>query len=466
MTQFKKARELPVVSEAPWDDDVFKTLEGYATFLSNALIADPGPFVLNVNGAWGSGKTFFVRRWAADLRNQGYPVVEFNAWENDAADDPLAPLMACFIEAQSEILPKEKAEKFKQVCGKYILTGGGLIVRAGLKQFLGEKGIDQINDLLDSDAENQLIELAGKHIDEQLAKQKAAKGLHDLLTAFVESVREKQDTQLPVFFFIDELDRCRPTFAIELLERVKHLFNVDGIKFIVSTDSEQLVHSINGVYGNQFDGVTYLRRFFDETFTLPEPTGEQYSELLWEEYSKQEKAGECWLFLESPASSFEMLARAFHLSLRDQSQVHHRMMAVMNNIKYSSEIKLHFAYLAVLVILRMKDVGFYRQLIGEPSVGQGFPSSEFKKWDEIGNSLVINGLLNELINKYFELSKISHEEAIKRFQSAQAKIEDPQARSNHMSWLEYEIYNSAIRDFKSFKAYPQLVELTASVETL
>ncbi|MGB0743591.1 MAG: hypothetical protein ACPGSB_03600, partial [Opitutales bacterium] len=72
---------------------------------------------------------------------------------------------------------------------------------------------------------------------------------------------------------------------------------------------------------------------------------------------------------------------------------------------------------------------------------------------------------NELIQKYFELSKVSHEEAIKRFQAAQAKIEDPQARSNHMAWLEYEMYHSAMRDFRGFKAYPHFVELTASIET-
>lgn len=447
MTQFKKARELPVVSEAPWDDDVFETLQDYATFLTNALIADPGPFVLNVNGAWGSGKTFFVRRWAADLRNQGYPVVEFNAWENDAADDPLAPLMACFIEAQSEILPKEKAEKFKQVCGKYILAGGGLIVRAGLKEFLGEKGIDQINDLLDSDAENELIELAGKHIDEQLAKQKAAKGLHGLLTAFVESVREKQGTELPIFFFIDELDRCRPTFAIELLERVKHLFNVDGIKFIVSTDSEQLVHSINGVYGTRFDGFTYLRRFFDETFTLPVPDHEQFATRLFKTEKRVSfEEGEL------PSVVFKEHANAFRLSLRDQIQLFHRIQAILANLRQRN---VFFIPLCFLSAMRLKRPADYLKLTDY--------SHCYRHWssivDEFGFSQKsTTSILLDVMFRYLEAGRV---EAQKDYQTRPNS--DPGSR-NEQEWEADECRRAVLNHYDLLKAYPRLIELTAQLD--
>jgi len=55
-----------------------------------------------------------------------------------------------------------------------------------------------------------------------------------------------------MFILIDELDRCRPTYAIELLENIKHLFDIEGLYFIIATDSTQLSYSINAVYGNKF----------------------------------------------------------------------------------------------------------------------------------------------------------------------------------------------------------------------
>jgi predicted KAP-like P-loop ATPase len=142
MTQFKKTRELEIDSEAPWDDDVFKTLEGYATFLTNALIADPGPFVLNVNGAWGSGKTFFVKRWAADLRMQGYPVVEFNAWENDAEADPLTCLLAECISSLSEHLDKRTKvlQKLQEKGGRVAVSLGKIVTQAVMRRALGDDG--------------------------------------------------------------------------------------------------------------------------------------------------------------------------------------------------------------------------------------------------------------------------------------------------------------------------------------
>ena len=68
---------------------------------------------------------------------------------------------------------------------------------------------------------------------------------------------------------IDELDRCRPSYAIELLESAKHIFSVDGVVFALSTNRQQLEASIKGVYGDSFSATDYLERFFDISFRLP-----------------------------------------------------------------------------------------------------------------------------------------------------------------------------------------------------
>ena len=70
--------------------------------------------------------------------------------------------------------------------------------------------------------------------------------------------------------FVDELDRCKPSFAIEMLERIKHYFDDERIIFVVSLNKEQLIHTISNYYGSEFDATRYLNRFFDVSINLPE----------------------------------------------------------------------------------------------------------------------------------------------------------------------------------------------------
>ena len=118
-----------------------------------------------------------------------------------------------------------------------------------------------------------------KKLDEAIADALAMQRAGDMAienfgVRLKESARaaEEQGAKAPLFVLIDELDRCRPTYAIALLERVKHLFEVDGVVFLIATDTKQLVHSINAVYGAEFDARRYLDRFFEQTYRMSEPS--------------------------------------------------------------------------------------------------------------------------------------------------------------------------------------------------
>ena len=74
---------------------------------------------------------------------------------------------------------------------------------------------------------------------------------------------------------IDELDRCRPPYAIETLEVAKHIFNADGVVFALGLHRQQLTASIKAVYGQDFDAVGYLERFFDLSASLPVVRGRE-----------------------------------------------------------------------------------------------------------------------------------------------------------------------------------------------
>ena len=69
--------------------------------------------------------------------------------------------------------------------------------------------------------------------------------------------------------FIDELDRCNPSFAVQLLEQVKHYLVDERITFVFSVNLNQLQHTIKHHYGTEFDACRYLDRFFDLRIALP-----------------------------------------------------------------------------------------------------------------------------------------------------------------------------------------------------
>ena len=62
---------------------------------------------------------------------------------------------------------------------------------------------------------------------------------------------------------IDELDRCRPSYAVEFLETAKHLFVVNQVVFVLAINRKQLAHAVRALYGNEFEAEAYLRRSLD-----------------------------------------------------------------------------------------------------------------------------------------------------------------------------------------------------------
>lgn len=165
----------------------------------------------------------------------------------------------------------------------------------------------------------------------------------------------------PLFIFIDELDRCRPTYAIELLENIKHLFSVPGVVFILATDSDQLGHSIESVYGQGIDAGAYLRRFIDQTYQLPEPSYEQFAELLFTKLNMKL----IWTednFVKGVSKItvpdiFAGCSRMFRLSLREQEQCVSKIRAILMNYKNRT---IHFVFLCYLLMAQIKVFEGYK----------------------------------------------------------------------------------------------------------
>lgn len=237
-------------------------------FLTNYILSNPEIKVLNVNSPWGSGKTFFLTRWAQEL-SETHTCIFFNAWETDYLAEPLVALVTCIEQqtADAFILESTKAT-IVDVSTNLIKRAVPLIAKGLVKKLVG---VDYKELVGDEDGED--VSDGAKDLVESLIKDQSAASQHvdEFKRAVVErlgSCAKKKGFSGPAFIFIDELDRCRPTYAIELLERIKHFFELEDCRFIVASDSTQLAHSIRAVYGDKFSSERYLSRFFDAEFRL------------------------------------------------------------------------------------------------------------------------------------------------------------------------------------------------------
>ncbi|MBP9101485.1 MAG: hypothetical protein KBF68_08970 [Nitrosomonas sp.] len=275
-----------------WSGDVLRRKK-YADFLTQYLVAKEGPFVININAPWGSGKTFFIEHWCEDLKKE-HPCVLFNAWENDFSNDPLLSVISHIKESlQSYLSVSDKEDEAIKSglfsIGRLIKSVIPILAKAAASKAIGELGYKEISDLITEKDEESVTAIVGRVTEELVENNKAAKdaikNFQISLADLIEKLTcDQGHLKKPLFIFIDELDRCRPLYAIELLERIKHLFGVPGIVFVIATDTEQLKHSINAIYGSGFDSTTYLRRFFDQSYTLSLPDYIEHAKLLFQEF--------------------------------------------------------------------------------------------------------------------------------------------------------------------------------------
>jgi hypothetical protein len=225
-----------------------------------------------LDGKWGSGKTFFVKQLKMILEvhnpffkdyasedharikscTEGHKLcygeanlqpqvaVYYDAWANDNDVDPILSIIYEIIQSVNSDFDFKK--------GKSCLKIAGAIAEF----FIGRNA-------------SSLIELA--EVEDPFAKLKEQKDIHILINEFLESLLAEQGNRLVIF--IDELDRCKPSYAVQILERIKHYFLNDLVTFVFSINLSELQHTIKRYYGNDFDACRYLDRFFDLRVSLP-----------------------------------------------------------------------------------------------------------------------------------------------------------------------------------------------------
>ena len=307
----------------PWGDDLLNRKD-LADNLTNLVkdLEDPS-LTICIDGAWGTGKTFFLERWKYHLEKAEFPSpIYFNAWEDDFIENPLVSILgqldSHFKKRDIDAKGLLEASTAYSSLAAYDLA---IIGKGVLKKATGVDTGEMTKDPKEAWGRTNPIS-AYLALDQE---RKALKGELWKLSQKAFDQADSQENPKPIVFIVDELDRCRPTFAIELLERVKHLFNqVPGILFVFGLNRTELTKSVQSVYGN-IDADIYLRRFFDHRFTLPTPNIFDYSMRLLENLRIDEILPPLPGFLQSlSAADFKHamveIWQVFGLSLRDIEQ--------------------------------------------------------------------------------------------------------------------------------------------------
>lgn len=334
------------------NNDIFRFIKLLDSFNSCRSIA--------LNGGWGSGKTFFVKQakliWDSHNPNSAVDsgiraqikslyadesqcrsditTAYYDAWENDNDTDPIISLLyATVTDSNAEYKPESERS-------------------------LAETLTSIFDAVSNKDLTSVYKSLKG---DDPFCKIRSAKSINNLVNDFIEFLIAERGNRL--VFFIDELDRCRPEYAVKLLERVKHFFNDHRVTFVFSVNLEQLQHTVSNYYGESFNASRYLDKLFDLRIRIPECDQEKF---IRSKFS----------FLNSRYIYHNMCINSacyFHLSLREIERYMAIMEIIVNERIYTSaysgfseEMAVSFCVLYIvpfMVALNICDLTSYSEFI-------------------------------------------------------------------------------------------------------
>ncbi len=338
----------------------------HAEILTRFLADLDEPLTLTVEAGWGHGKTTFLRMWFQHLKDQNYSCISFNAWESDFSEDPLIPFVTEIGKAVAELDDGSgKATKLLQDLSGRLKKSGIQVAKRTLPiaAKLLTAGLLNGEEFAEESASEAIEQAIKDKFDEYDADKNTLDDFKSTLSDVVKTLRD-HGKKLPLVFMIDELDRCRPTYGLALLERIKHIFNVDGIAFVLAIDRSQLTESIRTVYGSGTDAHRYLRRFVDFRYTLPDPNPEMYPAHLMsvfgfgEEFLRANRDhDEAGHFLKA----FIALSTAFDMRLRDQEHAFSKLAVFWRTVKDGEHVEPFV--LATLLVLKTANVDMYMKLV-------------------------------------------------------------------------------------------------------
>jgi energy-coupling factor transporter ATP-binding protein EcfA2 len=373
------------------EKDIFKRAN-FGIGLANVIGAVEDPMVVAIDGQWGSGKTTFVKMWAGLLRQRGHPVIYFDAFANDYIDDAFLAISGEVV-ALSQQKQKESTPGHKKFLAKAARAGRALL-RSGTK--IGVKAAtlgaldaadlaelksvaDDIADEVSLKSDEYIETLILRHREERQSIESFRTALSELANELGAS-HEGQGS-LPLIFIVDELDRCKPPFALDLLEKIKHVFSVSGVHFVLVTHLAQLENVVRFSYGNEIDAITYLQKFYNLIVHLPGDSKHDHERISRKFIAYLRPY---FVFDDSALEFIELASRARSLSLRsiEKILVYLSLAIAFTNSKKSSYFRPPPILAGLCVLKVVAPQLFEKAKSGLLTYEEAFEAFGFSKWPE------------------------------------------------------------------------------------
>lgn len=241
--------------------DEFKR-KNIAEKVINLLQSDIDVSPMIIDGGWGTGKTEFCHKLINLMSdNDTHHLIYVDAFKADHADEPLLTVLA---EVLKLVPSNDKRASFIKKVVPAIRYGIKASLKAGVGHLLRQDAASVVDDFdkeIQQVADKAIDSSVESMLDDHINADKSLKALQDVLSEI--------SAEKPIVIFVDELDRCRPDFAINMLEIIKHVFNIDQVQFVLITNTDQLKASVENCYGARVDSQRYLDKFIKFRFSLP-----------------------------------------------------------------------------------------------------------------------------------------------------------------------------------------------------
>ena len=354
------------------EDDPFKNdrlnRKPFGESLMDLIMNIEDNIVLSLDGQWGDGKTTFVKMWQMLLEKNDIKTIYFDSFTNDYFEDPFIALVGNITSLLEKANPKKKQmkelkAKASKVGVQLLSLGARVGIKAATLGILKDTDIDQLKGIA-GDIASSTSNFASKIIEEKLNTYKedvdAIQEFKDKLQEIAEETFVKN--KKPIVFIVDELDRCKPIYALNLMEKIKHLFSVKHIVFLLVMHKEQLEQSVRCLYGPNIDARTYLQKFINIECKLPRNVDDRFEN----DYNKY-----CRTLLELHELDtgddprylqeyMELLARGLKFTLRDLQRCYTNLVLFYSATR--NMFKGNDSLIALFAILKVKKPDLFEAL--------------------------------------------------------------------------------------------------------
>jgi len=344
--------------------DIFRRKD-FGERLANLFEESKDEMVVGLDAPWGEGKSTFIKMWKGYVeyhRENKFKTIYFDAFANDYQKDPflaLASELYELVEDKSE----SKKNKFKEKAGNAIksLTRGAL--KIGVRTASGGLFDGSIIDSVETEASELVSKQVDNIVGDILDNSKEDKKSLENFRKYLEQMAIDEGDGQPIIFIIDELDRCRPDFALELIEQVKHIFSVKGITFLLVLNRKQLEASVKSRYGNDIDSTLYLQKFVKLWLNLPrsfeeyDDNGEKYLEFAFESMREEDEFKNSYIL-----PTLIQFIKLKKLSYRTIEQIL-TYFAIIHNMSSSKKYDDYQVVIAFICYLKVVQVDVFENII-------------------------------------------------------------------------------------------------------